>query len=280
MSQTPANYPERERARQGWLAYLTGNDDPLNQHARIRLLKRLPSDPRCKICGSPFRGIGRPFLPLFGMPYIKPSSMNPKICNLCDNFVRAHEVGAEVELTLLFADVRGSTALAERIGPTEFQRLIDRFFRAATEVLVESDALVDKLVGDEVIALYVPGIAGDKHPQRAVEAARALLAVTGHGSEQGAWLPVGVGVLTGIAWVSAVGSSQSVSQVTVLGDAANTAARLASAAGPGEVLVTLETWRRIDLDDAEFESRTLELRGKEEPVTVKVIRAESASGVE
>ena len=69
---------------------------------------------------------------------------------------------------------------------------------------MRSSALVDKLVGDEVIALYVPGVAGEHHPRRAIEAALELLKVTGHGSAEGPWLPIGAGVHTGVASIGAV----------------------------------------------------------------------------
>jgi adenylate cyclase len=206
--------------------------------------------------------------------------MNPTLCNQCEELVTSHEIGAEVELSLLFADVRGSTALAERVGATEFQRVIDRFYRAATDVFIRSDALVDKLVGDEVIALYVPGIAGGDHPRRAIEAAQELLSVTGHGSGATPWLPIGAGVHTGVAWIGAVGSSHALNQLTVLGDAANTAARLATAAGPGEILVSTDAWDRGGRIGSESETRTLELRGKEQPVTVKVVGAAGGAPVQ
>jgi adenylate cyclase len=173
---------------------------------------------------------------------------------------------------MLFADVRGSTNLAEEIGTSAFHRLINRFYKVSTEVLVKTDALIDRLIGDEVIGLYVPGIAGPEYTQKAVEAARALLEVTGHADPDGPWIRVGAGVHTGTAYVGAVGSSESMSDITVLGDAANTTARLASQAGPGEVLISEEACRLTKLNFENCESRTLKLKGRIEPVGVRVIR--------
>ena len=81
----PANPSEkrRELAREAWLGYLTGNHEWLNSNWRIRFMKRLPSDPRCKVCGAPFQGVGRPLLPALGMPFTKRSAMNPTLCNQC-----------------------------------------------------------------------------------------------------------------------------------------------------------------------------------------------------
>ena len=130
---------------------------------------------------------------------------------------------------MLFADVRGSTALAEQVSPTEFSRLISRFYKVSADVMVNSDAMVDKLIGDEVTGLYTPGLAGLDHARVAIEAAKLLLTVSGHTDKEGPWVPVGAGVHTGRAFVGSVGSEQGLTDITTLGDAPNTAARLASA---------------------------------------------------
>ena len=150
--------------------------------------------------------------------------MNPNYCDTCDRFVRTHPGGAEVEISMLFADVRGSTALAEQMPPTEFSRLMNRFYDCANRIVIDSDGLVDKLVGDEVVALYVPAVGSD-HARKAVEAAGDLLRATAD------LVPVGAGVHTGVAYVGSVGSESTVADFTALGDAVNVTARLASLAG-------------------------------------------------
>lgn len=97
-----------------------------------------------------------------------------------EEFAMQYGGGAEIELALLFADVGGSTALGEQMTPLAFSQLINRFYNAATDVLVSSDALIDKFVGDEVIALYLPGFAGPEYTRRAIEAAHDLLKATGY----------------------------------------------------------------------------------------------------
>jgi adenylate cyclase len=161
--------------------------------------------------------------------------------------------------------------MAEQMKASEFHRIINRFYQAATEVLVHTDALVDKLVGDEIIGLYVPGIAGPDHAQKAVTAARELLKVTGHHDSDGPWLSIGAGVHTGVAFIGAVGTHNRMSDITALGDSVNTAARLASNAKPGEVLVSMETAQVIDTDLKDCETRILKLKGREEPVEVCVV---------
>jgi adenylate cyclase len=196
------------------------------------------------------------------------------MCNVCEHYAADNLGGAEIELSMLFADVRGSTTLAEQMGTTAFSRLISRFYQAATDVMVHTDALVDKLIGDEVTGLYVPGFAGEQHAKAAIEAAKLLLTVTGHADADGPWVPVGAGVHTGEAFVGAVGSEQGLTDITTLGDAPNTAARLAGSAATGEIVVSVEAARAAELDTSDLESRSLDLKGKAEPVAVHVIKVQ------
>ena len=262
-----------ERASILWHSYLTGDPSRLDVKTRMvrQLFKRLPSAPRCRVCNAPFHGLGGMVVSLLGFGAGR-SSFNPSLCGRCEILVKHYQVGTEVPLTLLFADVRGSTSLAEEIGAMAFHHLINHFYTASTEILVQTNALIDKLIGDEVAGLYVPGIAGLDHARIAVDAARALLKATGHTNPDGPWIRVGVGVRTGIAYVGAVGSSHSVSDITVLCDAANTAARLASQAGAGEILVSEETCLAAGLDLDNCETRLLQLKGRSQAVTIRVIR--------
>ena len=181
--------------------------------------------------------------------------------------------GAEVELSMLFVDARGSTSLAERMTATEFSQLMGRFYRAATRVLIKTDAFIDKLVGDEVVALYLPLFTGGDHAGAAVQAAQELLRVTGHADKAGPWLPIGVGVHTGVAYVGVVSGAQgTVTDVTALGDNMNVTARLASSAGSGEALISDAAYDAADLDLGNATRRTLELKGKSEPVGVHVFQ--------
>ncbi len=122
------------------------------------LFRLLPDDPRCRICHSPFNGIGGVAVgALFGR---KQSSLNPRFCNVCEDIAKKHPGGAEVEMSMLFADVRGSTALSEGMAPSEFTKLINRFYIGATNVITEEDGLVEKLAGDAVAAFWGKGFAG------------------------------------------------------------------------------------------------------------------------
>jgi len=182
--------------------------------------------------------------------------------------------GAEVELSMLFVDARGSTVLAEQMSAKEFSRLMDRFYKAATKVLIRTDAFIDKLVGDEVVALYLPLFTGANHAGAAIQAAWELLLVTGHQDSSGPWLPIGVGVHTGLAYVGVVsGAEGTVTDVTALGDNMNTAARLASSAGPGEAIISEAACTAAGLDPGNSTQRLLELKGKSDPVRVRVFQS-------
>jgi adenylate cyclase len=227
----------------------------------------LPSDPRCKLCGSPFKGWGGFIMHLMGRDQ---SRYNPRFCEKCKVF--EHPGGAEVILTMLFADVRGSTTLAEQMNARDFSQLINRFYKVATHVLIQTDAMVDRLIGDQAIGLYVPGFAGPEHPRRAIEAAQELLKLTGHRDANGPWLPVGIGVHTGPAFVGVVGGDESTADFTALGDNVNIAARLASEAGSGEILISEASCSAANLNGEDLERRQLELKGKSDPFGVRVLR--------
>jgi len=107
-----------------------------------------------------------------------------------------------------------------------------------------------------------------------VEAGQALLRVTGYGESSGPWIPVGVGIHTGLAWVGAIaGASGAAADFTALGDNVNVAARLASRAGQGEVLISEATYQAARIETEGLEKRELELKGKSDMVSVRVLHA-------
>ncbi|NJC97054.1 MAG: adenylate/guanylate cyclase domain-containing protein [Anaerolineales bacterium] len=227
----------------------------------------LPSNPRCKMCNAPFKGWGGLLMRMMGR---RQSRKNPRYCEPCA-FQEAG--GAEVEISMLFADVRGSTTIAERMSPANFTKLISGFYEVATEVLVHNDALIDRLVGDEVIGLFIPAFAGQNHSRRAIHAAQELVQRLGSGKTA---LPIGVGVHTGNAFVGVVqGAEEGINDFTALGDNVNITARLASLAGAGEILVSDVSYRAAGLDFGDLERRSLMLKGKSEAIEVHVVKAES-----
>jgi adenylate cyclase len=253
----------------------------LKIHPRVRRLRRmwraLPSAPRCKMCHSPFGAPAGPLLRLIGKGRW---AGNSDYCAACFKDLYRNRQGAEIECTLLFADIRGSTRLAESMRATDFRSLLDRFYRTAVDVLVEHEAIVDKFVGDEVVAIFVPALTGGAHARNGVEAGLALLRATGHETDA-PWVPIGIGINTGVAFVGVVGTTDHV-EFTALGDAVNVAARLSSAAAAGEVLVTAAAASAAGVasggPSTQPERRRLDLRGKAESTEVLVLTLPSAAG--
>ena len=244
-----------------WRDFLTRGAS-FERRAR-QVFKRIPAEPRCRICAAPFAGVGAGFMRLIGK---RPSESNPTMCRSCFAFVSRHHGGAEIEVTMLFADIRGSTSLAEGMSSADYHRVLNRFYTTASGVVFDYDGAVDKFVGDELVAMFFPLLTGERHAERGVAAARALLRATGHADPNGPWVPIGAGVHTGMAWFGAVGEGAHV-ELTAIGDAVNVAARLASAAAAGEVLVTADAAAAAGLDPS-LEHRPLELKGKQDATEV------------
>ncbi len=253
-----------------WRALLTGDNPILPFRGFRHLFGLLPSNPRCKFCHAPFAGFGKPLMRVIGK---SPSRLSPQLCLQCESFARNIPGGAEIELTMLFADVRGSTTLAETMRPFEYSQLINQFYVCATEILVRTHGWIDRLVGDQVIGLFIPGFSGPEHARLAVQAGLELLEAMQTTDETRPGLPVGAGVHTALAFVGAVGTAGGATDITVLGDAANTAARLSSAATAGELLVSENTFIQLGIGAGGIETRRLDLKGKAEPVGVYVFGA-------
>jgi adenylate cyclase len=256
--------PRNEMNEEQWRKFLE-QPDVLMGFGR-RVFSRIPSNPRCQLCASPFAGGGGALMRAIGKA---PSAANPLMCTSCEKQLLKQRGGAEVESSLLFADVRGSTHLGEQLSPSDYRALLARYYTVASDAVFANRGIVDKFVGDELVAAFPPFL-GENHAERAVEAAKAVLRATGHGESGGPWLPVGAGVHTGRMWFGTVGEGSHV-EITVLGDVVNTTARLVGAARAGEILVSAEAAAVVGLEPG-VERRSLELKGKERPTDVLVLR--------
>jgi adenylate cyclase len=152
--------------------------------------------------------------------------------------------------------------------PAEFSRLLSAYYRVATDAIREPGGLIDKLLGDGVMALFIRGFAGADYAAKAVAAARTIL--------REVELPVGAGVHTGNAWVGFIGGGEDGVDFTALGDAVNTASRLASEALTGELLLSDATVRAAGIPTDGLSPRRVELRGRTEPLDMWSERAPGA----
>lgn len=259
--------PTREANDRMWRAFLDGDLEGIAELKRI--LRRVPSAPRCKLCQAPFSGPGGAVLKI--TPFRRWRA-NSALCSICTGGLGDSVGGAEGEATFLFADIRGSTSVAEHMRPAEFQGILQRFYKVAAVAIDGSGGLVDKYLGDGVVGLFVPVFTGEVAPAAAaIRAGRAILDGVGPGNGGPTWLPVGVGVHSGLAYIGVLGTEGGQLDFTAVGDAVNTAARLGSVAGAGELLVSIDAATRANLAIESLERRTLELKGREELVDVVVL---------
>lgn len=253
---------------EGWRIILTGEDPGLPK-LRQRM-RRIPSSPRCKMCAAPFAGPGRL---LTKFMFHGRSSANPLLCSVCFHEIGKHPGGAEIPIAVLFADIRGSTGLAERTTAGEFRRLVERFYRRAAKAIDDHDGIVDKFLGDGIMALFIPVIAGEMLARRAIEAGEAVLGAVDHPELVAGGVRVGVGVHSGEAFVGAIGSDDRL-DFTALGDTVNVAARLGSLAAPGELLVSGAAWGAAGREGGE--RRSVAIAGRTEPLDVVALGASQA----
>ena len=175
-----------------------------------------------------------------------------------------------MDIAVMFADVRGSTSLAEGMDATAYAALLNRFYKAARDVLVGYHAIIDKMIGDEVMAFFLPAASGPEYHGIAVQAAHELSRAVGNGTAEGAWIPVGIGVQAGLAYVGKIGGG-GVHDFTVLGDTVNTAARFQAQAAAGEIVLSEALYQEVAGEYPVAEERTVELAGKQEPVAIRIV---------
>ena len=245
-----------------------------SSQAMKRILRALPSTPRCGYCGAPFAGVGARIVGRLGY---RPSRKNPNICSTCVEL--APPGGMTLEIGVLFADLRGFTSDSESRTPAEVGAELRRFYAHAEKVFFP-DALIDKLIGDEVMALYVPPFLApaalelDDDIRRdvaalMVEHARELLTRVGYGTSGVPEFNVGIGLDFGEAFIGNIGD-RAVHDFTAVGDVVNTASRLQGHAAAGEVLLS-ERMARL-LPEAIGVPEQLVLKGKQQRFDARRVR--------
>jgi len=236
------------------------------------LFRHLPSEPRCKWCYAPY---GKPFGPILGRLGFGRWEKNPTLCATCMHVMEEHQGGAEVELAVMFADLRGSTELAATMSPSEYTRLLNVYYGIAGAAVQAHGGIVDKYLGDGVLALLLRGYCDREPAAVAVEAATRILEKVSHRRDlpgDAGSLPVGIGVHYGVAYVGIVGQAGQPTNFTALGDAVNVSERVSSAATAGELLVSEAAMSKLEKRPDGAESRELTLKGVAEPVAAWSVR--------
>lgn len=225
---------------------------------------------------TPIRGVASLPLRLFG---IRPSRMNPNTCTICElgftRIMKARQV--KVDVSVLFADLRGYTSLSQTLAPDAVSSLLDAFYDECAAAIWEYDGIVNKTIGDAVMAVFNFPIRHANHAERAVlagreiqrrcEARRASLVAEGTGLD-GSELGVGVGIDSGMVSFGEFGRSHR--DLTAIGTVVNTAARAQATAESGRILVTQAVFDRVGLI-AGSQGREYNLKGMDAPVQLYAV---------
>jgi adenylate cyclase len=180
--------------------------------------------------------------------------------------------GAKRRVAILFSDIRGFTSLSERMSPDEIASLLTSYFTEMVEIVFEHGGMLDKFIGDALMALWGAPLARADDADRATQAAlamqRRLEQLNRESAAQGRQsLEVGIGLDVGDVFAGNIGSERRL-EYTVIGDAVNTAARLCSEASPGEVLISECLYRSLASPPPVDVLAPLQLKGKAQPVPV------------
>ncbi len=187
---------------------------------------------------------------------------------------RAALGGAVVETTVLFADLRGFTSYSEDIGdPTAIVSLLNDYYSVAVPIILDEGGTVDKFVGDALMALFNTPVLQPDHALRAVRAAHRIhQAIAALASDHPDWPRFRIGVNTGPALVGNIGSKE-VRNFTAIGDAVNVAARLETAAEPGQVLIGATTQALVHHAVRTRPVGRLQIKGRAEPVEAFLVES-------
>lgn len=185
--------------------------------------------------------------------------------------LRALTEGSRVEVTVLFCDLRGFTSMCAHMEPLQVRVVLDRFYEAVSEVLLDHEGTIMHFNGDEVFGVFGAPLDQPDHAVRALRAAAAVLML---GDDPDLALPpFGIGLNSGEVVAANVGSDLR-RQYTVLGDAVNIGARLCSKAGPGEAVASAETVSRAGPVELALEPLApMQLKGVDEAVHAFVLRS-------
>jgi adenylate cyclase len=217
----------------------------------------------------PIRGLAATPFRAFG---IRPSRMNPNICNICETTfekrMKARRIN--IDATVLFADLRNYTGLSQFHSSAAISTVLDAFYEDCAESIWEQDGLVNKTMGDAVMAIFNFPIGHQDHARRAILAARRILERWNARRESGGELletaAIGVGIDCGEINFGEFGGTHS--DVTAIGTVVNRASRVQAVAAPNAILVTEAVRDRARAEITAAAARDYPLKGFADPVTL------------
>jgi class 3 adenylate cyclase len=219
----------------------------------------------------PLRGVLSVPFRIFG---IRPSRMNPNTCTVCElmfkKVMKARKI--TIDATIMFADLRGYTSLSESVPPATISELLDTFYDECANVIWEHDGLLNKTIGDAVMAVFNFPIKQQDHARQAVLAARQIQKNWRTKRETLAMelgistgdLGVGIGIHSGDLSFGEFGRTHR--DLTAIGTVVNTASRAQSAAKSDQVLVTQAVYERARSEMQDSTAQTFVLKGIELPM--------------
>jgi adenylate cyclase len=180
--------------------------------------------------------------------------------------------GEKRTIVVLFSDIRGFTPLSAAMRPDDVATLLSEYFTAMVDCVFRHGGVLDKFIGDSVMAQWGAPIGSKEDPDKAMQAAIEMMDELGKLNAK--WLAegrpalqIGIGINHGEAFAGNIGSERRL-EYTVIGDTVNTASRLCSAAGPGEILISEEMVRVLSKKPKLKEMPPMELKNKTQPVKV------------
>jgi adenylate cyclase len=216
----------------------------------------------------------------FSVPFrvfgIRPSKMNPNTCTICElmfsRVMQARKIS--IDATVMFADLRGYTGLSQSLAPDVMSGLLDAFYDDCATAIWEQDGLLNKTIGDAVMAVFNFPIRQDDHARQAVLAAQAIQerwrvrrsAVVETLGPDPVDLGIGIGLHCGELSFGEFGRSHR--DLTAIGTVVNMAARAQSVAAGGEILLTQAVRARVPVEAAGSLARQYSLKGFADPVTL------------
>ena len=191
---------------------------------------------------------------------------------LLDDDAKLNLGGEEREVTILFSDIRGFTSMSENMSPESVVSTLNEYFSDMIDIVFKYNGTLDKIIGDELMIVYGAPISAKDDTQRAVITAVEMQKQITRLNKQRKKrkdMPVsaGIGINRGVVVSGNIGS-RDMMDYTVIGDTVNLGARLCSAAGPGEILVSSTVWKETQKDHSYKKLEPIKVKGKKNKVSV------------
>jgi adenylate cyclase len=208
---------------------------------------------------------------------VKISRMNPNLCNICETMFTTVKRRKQIVVpsTVLFADLRGYTALSQAATSSDVVDMLHGFTDECAEAVWARDGIINKFIGDAMLAIFNFPIVRDDHVQQAVLAAqdiqRRWAKRTADAPAATAPIGLGIGIHTGTASIGEIGTAYK--DFTIIGPMVNMASRIQNVAGPGEILVSGDVYEHVRSLFSGSEAREFHLKGIDQPTTLHQLSA-------